>query len=107
MPSSETDADDERIYNRERQRLELSLKAARRISGDMPLCVMMHYPPFSQACEGYSDLLRAYGANHCVYGHLHGAGLALAFNGERDGVVYHQVSCDGLGFRLREIAEFE
>ena len=105
LPAADTSADDERIYNRERQRLELSLKAARRISEDMPLCVMMHYPPFSPACAGYSDLLTQYGADHCVYGHLHGAGLALAFNGEKNGVMYHQVSCDGLGFRLKEIAE--
>lgn len=103
LPSPETTEDDERIYRRERLRLELSLNAAKRISSDAPLCVMMHYPPFTPACEGFSDILSAFGADVCVYGHLHGAGLQLAFNGDKDGVCYHQVSCDGLGFKLREI----
>lgn len=103
LPGAETTSEDEKIYLRERLRLELSLNAARRVSTEKPLIVMMHYPPFSASCAGFSDILTAFGANVCVYGHLHGAGLQLAFNGCRDGVVYHQVSCDGLGFRLREI----
>ena len=48
-------------------------------------------------------LLSEYGVRHAVYGHLHGAALKSAFAGEYGGVVYHQVSCDGLGFRLAEI----
>ena len=103
LPMGEATKEDEKIYQRERLRLELSLNAARRISQDKPLCVMMHYPPFLPACEGFSDILTSFGVNTCVYGHLHGAGLQWAFNGEKDGVMYHQVSCDGLGFRLREI----
>lgn len=103
LPGGETDGDDLKIYERERLRLEMSLKAARRISEDMPLCVMMHYPPFSPADGGFTDILSAYGAKVCVYGHLHGAGLQYAFNGIRDGIRYVQVSCDGLGFRLKRI----
>lgn len=105
LPSSETTKEDEKIFRRERLRLELSLTAARRISREAPLCVMMHYPPFTPACDGFSDILSEFEADVCVYGHLHGAGLQLAFNGDRNGVRYHQVSCDGLGFRLREIMD--
>ncbi len=94
------EGDDARIYRRERQRLEMSLKSARAKDADAPLIVMMHYPPKSDSQEGFADLLRAYGAQHVVYGHLHGAGLAGAIEGDVDGVHYHQVSCDGLGFRL-------
>lgn len=107
LPGGETTNDDLKIYERERLRLDMSLKAARRISEDMPLCVMMHYPPFSPASEGFTDILAAYGAQMCVYGHLHGAGLQNAFNGVRDGVRYFQVSCDGLGFRLKRIVPAE
>lgn len=103
LPGQDATREDEKIYLRERIRLEMSLKAARRLSEEKPLYVMMHYPPFSPSCEGYSDLIRVYGAQMCVYGHLHGGGLSLAFNGEKDGVVYRQVSCDGLGFRVRSI----
>lgn len=106
LPGAESTGEDRRIYERERLRLEMSLKHARRLSADAPLFVLMHYPPFLAGNEGYSDLLSAYHTDVCVYGHLHGAGLQLAFNGIRDEVQYYQVSCDGLGFRLREIGSY-
>ena len=94
------DANDVRIYNRERARLEMSLRAARAKDAEAPLIAMMHYPPLMDAHRGFSDILEQYGVRDCVYGHLHGAGLNAAVRGERGGVRYHQVSCDGLGFRL-------
>lgn len=104
LPGSEAaTGEDLKIYQRERLRLEMSLKAARRLGEEKPLVVMMHYPPFSPACEGFSDLLTQYGVDKCVYGHLHGAGLQAAFNGVKNGVTYYQVSCDGLHFQVRRI----
>jgi len=97
------DPDDVRIYNRERMRLEMSLRSARSKDADAPLIAMMHYPPLMENAKGFSDILEAYGVCDCVYGHLHGAGLCGAVKGERDGVRYHQVSCDGLGFRLYRV----
>lgn len=99
------DGDDLRIYLRERQRLEMSLKSARARSETAPLVAMMHYPPRTESAEGFSDLLKRYGAQDVVYGHLHGAGLAGAIRGEVDGLRYHQVSCDGLDFKLARIRE--
>ena len=99
----DADSDDARIYRRERGRLEMSLKHARAQSVDAPLIVMMHYPPRTNAETGFSDILAAYNARIAVYGHLHGAGLYGALRGERDGIRYHQVSCDGLDFRLHEV----
>ena len=106
LPGGEATKDDLKIYERERLRMDMSLKNARRLSEDKPLVVLMHYPPFSQASEGFTDILGKYAVDICVYGHLHGAGLQFAFNGERDGIMYHQVSCDGLGFKLRQIIPF-
>ena len=104
LPGSEAaTGEDLKIYQRERLRLEMSLKAARRLGEEKPLIVMMHYPPFSTACEEFSDLLSQYGVDKCVYGHLHGAGLQAAFNGVKNGVTYYQVSCDGLNFQVRRI----
>ena len=97
------ESDDARIYRRERQRLELSLKSARSRSETAPLIVMMHYPPRLEGAQGFSDLLAQYGAQDVVYGHLHGAGLSGAVRGEVDGIRYHQVSCDGLDFKLERI----
>ena len=103
LPGPETDADDLRIYNRERLRLEMSLQHARRVGGDMPVTALMHYPPLTEDAPGFSDLLERYGVTDCVYGHLHGPAIYGAVRGERRGVRYHQVSCDGLGFKLYEL----
>lgn len=97
------ESDDARIYRRERLRLEMSLQNARARSADAPLIAMMHYPPRAEGTPGFSDILERYGVGDVVYGHLHGAGLSQAVRGEIDGVRYHQVSCDGLGFKLEQI----
>ena len=99
------DSDDARIYRRERQRLEMSLKNARSLSEDAPLVAMMHYPPRSENSEGFADILRQFNVERVVYGHLHGAGLAGAIRGEVEGIIYHQVSCDGLDFKLDRIMD--
>ena len=100
IPADDATEDDVRIYNRERMRLEMSLKNARARDVDAPITVMMHYPPLTDEQPGFSDILEAYGVQDCVYGHLHGGGLYGAVRGERRGVKYHQVSCDGLDFKL-------
>ncbi len=98
-------AKDRKIYERELQRLSLSLREARRLSSDAPIVAMLHFPPFleSAAPTGFTQMLSEYGVRFAVYGHLHGASTARAFNGELDGVRYALVSCDALGFALREI----
>nr|AIF26031.1 putative metallophosphoesterase [uncultured bacterium Ad_125_D08] len=103
LPGPGFDEDDRRIYIRERLRLEMSLKHARRLDASAPITAMMHYPPLTDEEPGFSDLLEAYGVEDCVYGHLHGPAIYGAVRGERRGVRYHQVSCDGLGFRLYEL----
>jgi len=100
IPGEGADGDDVRIYQRERMRLEMSLKHARARDEQLPITVMMHYPPLSEEAVGFSDILESYGVSDCVYGHLHGAGLYGAIRGERNGVRYHQVSCDGLDFKM-------
>ena len=103
LPGPELDEDGQRIYARERLRLEMSLQHARRIGGDMPITTLMHYPPLTEDEPGFSDILERFGVTDCVYGHLHGPAIYGAVRGERRGVRYHQVSCDGLGFRLYEL----
>ncbi len=100
LPGPELSDDDLRIYNRERLRLEMSLRHARRTDERAPITVMMHYPPMTDDAPGFSDLLEEYGVTDCVYGHLHGPAIFGAVRGQRGNVRYHQVSCDGLGFSL-------
>ena len=99
-------SDDERIYQRERLRLEMSLRGARAKSQTAPLIALMHYPPLFETLPGFSDLLEKYAVDHCVYGHLHGNGACGAFRGEKNGVKYHFASCDKVDFRLLQVASY-
>lgn len=107
IPTKETPLppEDAKIYNRELMRLEMALQAGVKLKGDKPLVVMMHYPPLYdlERETDFTALLEKYPVHTVVYGHLHGAGLRVAFQGEKQGVCYQLVSCDGLDFRLAEI----
>ena len=100
LPGADATEEDLRIYNRERMRLEMSLSHARRTDANAPITVMMHYPPLTEEEPGFSDILESFGVEDCVYGHLHGQAIYGAVRGLRGSVRYHQVSCDGLGFKL-------
>lgn len=102
LPGEQTSADDMKIYQRELLRLNMTLTQARRMSQDLPIVCMMHFPPLTDACRdtGFVDLLEQYGVRDAVYGHLHGAGIKIAFRGEHRGIRFHLVSCDGLDFKL-------
>ncbi len=105
--SASLGAEDAKIYARELARLELSLRDAEKKRGrdDARLIAMLHFPPFADKTQptDVTRLLTRYGVSDAVYGHLHGQGLAGAFSGELDGVRYHQVSCDGLGFQVYQV----
>ena len=72
LPGEDAAAEDEKIYRRELQRMEMSLQRAKALGGRR-LIVMCHYPPL---------------------------GEGGAVTGEIRGIRYHCVSCDGLGFRV-------
>ncbi len=97
--------DDQKVYDRELIRLEMSLKSARAKDESAPLVCMTHFPPRTQEQEdtGFTRLMKQYGVRHAVYGHLHGPALKNAVRGEHGGIVYHQVSADGIGFGPVEV----
>ena len=97
------DAHDKKIMLREIGRLETSLKAA----GEREKLVFLHYPPIFQKyeCPEILELFERYGVKRCFYGHIHGKGIRLAFNGERNGTEYRLVSADALGFRPLKVLE--
>lgn len=90
--------EDTRIYQRELIRLEMSLKEAQKLGGAQ--FAMMHFPPLLSEGEStpFTDLLEQYGVQYVVYGHLHGIGIASAFQGQKRGIEYHLTSCDALHF---------
>ena len=99
---------DEKIYRREAMRLEMSLKAARKMAGERPVFAMMHYPPllpeYARGGTEFTRLMTEYGVSRCVYGHLHGPSVQRGYNGLYNGVQYDLVSCDALGFVLKEVS---
>lgn len=97
-PEGFADPHDEKLYERERERLRLSLAALpadaeRRIA-------MLHYPPLlpRQRDTGFTELLEQAGIDLCIYGHLHRLKGIRPFQGEHRGVRYVLVSCDFVGF---------
>ena len=83
----------------------MSLKAGDALRRGRPLLAMMHFPPLTERDRdtAFTRLFSQYRPDAVAYGHLHGESLRSAFAGEWNGVTYHQVSCDGLGFRLKPI----
>ena len=90
------EAHDKKIMLREIGRLETSLKAA----GDREKLVFLHYPPIYQKyeCPEILALLKKHDVRLCCYGHIHGKGCRLAFNGWRDGTEYRLLSADHVNF---------
>jgi len=88
---------DQKIYDREAERLKRSLDS---LPDDVEYrIVMMHYPPTNEHLHlsGFTELLEAYDINKCAFGHLHKNESRLT--GNVNGVDYYLCSCDHLGFR--------
>lgn len=106
LPMDGVDADDIKIFRRECARLRLSLDSAVKKTqpGDTLVC-MLHYPPLTDSLRStaMTEILREYSVSHVVYGHLHGPALCGAFRGEDGGIRYHQVSSDGLDFKIHTV----
>ena len=104
---------DAAIYQREVERLRLSIADAdRRFGRTAPRVAMLHYPPWIEG-RGRTSVIEALisgGVGTCVYGHLHGADHALGVRGVREGILFELVAADAIGFtpqpvRLRRTAE--
>ena len=106
LPAPGGSPEDEKIYSRELQRMEMSLERAEKLRRGR-LIVMCHYPPLGGggAETRLSRLLEKYRPDDVVYGHLHGASLRGAVTGCIHGIRYHCVSCDGLDFRVYALPE--
>lgn len=92
------DDGDRKVLLREAGRLRTSILAAKQ-TGLEPV-VFLHYPPLyaGQVCPEMVQVLQEEKIRRCYYGHIHSAGIRLAFNGEKDGVHYRLVSADALRF---------
>ena len=93
---------DKRIYERELQRLRLSLST---LPDRKNAICMMHFPP---CCDrnvktGFTELFDEFEIEHVVYAHLHGIAHKGAFEGRLNGTTYTLCSSDHLNFRPKMI----
>jgi predicted phosphohydrolase len=90
--------EDRKIYNRELQRLELSLKSVQPDTD--AIIAALHYPPFNSKKEPteFVEIMRKYCVKLCLYGHLHGDSFKNAVMQKVDGIDFKLVSADYLEF---------
>jgi uncharacterized protein len=99
----EKPVDSAKIFNRELERLELSLKA---LNKDAAVRIAMtHYPPISANLHPSraAALLEKYGVTICVFGHLHNVKKEKKPFGKRGPITYLLTSCDYLDFQPLKI----
>lgn len=92
---------DRKLYQRELQRLQLSVQAAGQLRApEDRLIAMLHFPPLGpeQKSGEVTRVLAAAGVEIAVYGHLHGEDHAWAPQGRFDGVNLQFVAADYLSF---------
>lgn len=91
--------DDKKIYQRERQRIVLSLEDAR-MQKPKSIIVAMHYPPKenNSVSSGFMDILENYNVEQCIFGHLHGGSHKNAPAGDESGIKLRLVACDYTDF---------
>ena len=94
------DEHDKKIFRRELIRLELSLKELTKLDTTVKIA-MLHYPPFNRDGEPneFVSLLKEYGIDRCIYGHLHAGGHQYIRDGMIEGVEFECVASDYLNFK--------
>ena len=90
--------DNAKILAREAGRLSASILAAKK-TGLTPV-VFLHYPPLfdGRVCNELIDVLKEQQIDRCYYGHVHGAGIRQAFQGDFEGINFRLISGDSLEF---------
>ena len=94
--------DDEKIYNREIQRLKLSLEdAVKKYGTDKEIIVCLHYPPLkTNEISDFVRVMEEYNVTKCIYGHLHGPAHKFIVEKNIDNIQYIMTSCDYTNFDL-------
>ena len=94
-------ADNYKIFEREKIRLELSLQKAGKLQEENEeIIAFMHYPPVTQNNDNteFLEIMKNFGVRRCYYGHLHGASHKSAVIGEVAGIDLRLVACDYTDF---------
>lgn len=97
------DKQDEKVFNRELNRLNLSLTS---IKKDINIKIaMLHYPPFNMdgSPNKFVDLMIKHHIDICIYGHLHAEGHRFVVEDKINGIQFYCVSSDFIDFKPKKI----
>lgn len=99
---SDLQEEDEKIYNREIQRLRLSLEdAVKKYGNEKEIIVCLHYPPLkTNEISDFIRVMEKYNVTKCIYGHLHGPAHKFIVEKNIDNIQYIMTSCDYTNFDL-------
>ena len=110
--SQSEEKEDKKILDREKIRLELSIKDGIEKYGDeKEVIAFMHYPPIikhnitENEPTDFIRLMQKYNIKRCYYGHLHSTSIKEAVEGEFFGINFKLVSSDGIEFKLVKISD--
>ena len=108
--NNEKAQDNEKIINREKARLELSIKdGIKKYGEEKEIIVFLHYPPITKqdlqtnTKTGFVQIMEKYNIKKCFYGHLHADSIKEAIEGKYYGINFKLVSADALNFKLLKI----
>ena len=97
---------DQKMYEREKIRLKLTLDdmKRKRQDGDKVIC-MIHYPPFNSKREDsfFTELFEEYNVDIVIYGHLHKSAGRFEKETIKNGVKYYLTSADLIDMKPVEI----
>ena len=101
QPAKSLIADYEKILNREKIHLRMSLEEAKKmqLSSDKEILVFFHFPPIWNGfeCIEIIDILKEYQIEHVFFGHIHGS-YNVSSSFEYDGIKFKMVSADFVDF---------
>lgn len=101
QPAKSLTADYEKILNREKIHLRMSLEEAKKMqsSSGKEILVFFHFPPIWNGfeCIEIIDILKEYQIERVFFGHIHGS-YNVSSSFEYDGIKFKMVSADFVDF---------
>ena len=102
-----SESDIARLIAREAIRLDISIKAAKKLQvahPDKEMLTFFHFPPLwgGQVCEPFITPLKEAGIERCYFGHIHGAYACPAYN-DYEGIRFTLIAADYLSFTPQHI----
>lgn len=97
---------DLKIYTREYNNLKKAFEQLKESKETYKTLILaLHYPPCNRHGEDslFTDLIKEYNVDICVYGHLHGFSIQFQVAGKIGNCEYHLVSADSVNFTAKQL----